>query len=86
MQLSKNLKRIRRRAKTVSLKSLKARDVAGHQVGHELGQAGPDGDYAHAAVQVRALLSGPETGERTRATRKADGKLTLLVNSGGVLA
>ena len=28
-------------------------------------------------------LSGPETGKRTRATREADGKLTLLVNSWG---
>ena len=31
-------------------------------------------------------VSGPETGKRKRVTRKADGKLTLLVNLGGVLA
>ena len=32
------------------------------------------------------MLSGPETGKRERVTRKADGKLTLLMNLGGVLA
>ena len=31
-------------------------------------------------------ISGPETGKRKRATRKADEKLTPLVNLGGVLA
>ena len=31
-------------------------------------------------------FSGPETGKRKRVTRKADGKLTLLVNLGEVLA
>ena len=29
------------------------------------------------------MLSGPETGQRKRVTRKADGKLTLLMNVGG---
>ena len=32
---------------------------------------------------VRTLISGPEKGKRKRVTRKADGKLTLLVNLGG---
>ena len=32
---------------------------------------------------ARSYLSGPETGKRKRGTRKADGKLTLLVNLGG---
>ena len=36
------------------------------------------------AIGAEALLfSGPETGKRKRVTRKADGKLTLLVNLGG---
>ena len=32
---------------------------------------------------VVPFISGPETGKRKQATRKADGKLTLLVHLGG---
>ena len=39
--------------------------------------------YTHTTDCV-PILSGPETGKRKRVTQKADGKLSLLVNLGGV--
>ena len=39
--------------------------------------------YADKASAGTPVISGPETGKRNRVTRKADGKLTLLVNLGG---
>ena len=46
----------------------------------------PDQPARARPMKTCSRFSGPEPGQRKRVTRKADGKLTLLVNLGGVLA